>query len=489
MSGPEKALLDLALKGSLWLPQRGPQLAAYLSAADELFYGGSAGGGKSDLLLGLAFTAHRRSIIYRREFPQLRGLIDRGNEILRPIGGRALYNTQAKVWRLPDGRILELGGVQYDDDWEKHQGIPHDLKAFDEGTQFNRAIVETLSIWNRTDDPEQRTRVVMTGNPPLTVEGEWVIDDFAPWLDEAHANPARPGELRYFVRLDGVDTEVPDSTPVLHKGEYLRPRSRTFIPARVSDNAFLARTGYAESLQGLPDELRERFLGGKFKRAAGDQEYQVIPTAWVRAAMDRWREYEQRHGSTPPSALSQVGVDVAAGGDDETVFSARYGQWFAPLKVYKGVQTPDGRATAQKFMQANLSAGNVPVLVDIIGIGMDAYGRIKDIHTNTQAFNASEAATGKDSTGKLEFRNRRAEAWWGMREALHPETGDGLMLPPDDMLRRELCAPTWKLTPGGVLVESKDDIKKRLRRSTNYADAVIQARYAAQQKQFRVVTI
>jgi hypothetical protein len=40
------------------VPNVGPQTEAYFCEADELFYGGQAGGGKTDLLIGLALTAH-----------------------------------------------------------------------------------------------------------------------------------------------------------------------------------------------------------------------------------------------------------------------------------------------------------------------------------------------------------------------------------------------------------------------------------------------
>ena len=58
-------------------PNNIPQMSAYCNEADIIYYGGSAGGGKSDLLLGLALTDHKKSIIYRREYKQLRELTDR----------------------------------------------------------------------------------------------------------------------------------------------------------------------------------------------------------------------------------------------------------------------------------------------------------------------------------------------------------------------------------------------------------------------------
>ena len=62
----------LALDRRLWVPLPGPQQEAYDSPADEVFFGGAAGPGKTQLLLGLAYTRHQRSIVFRREFSQLR---------------------------------------------------------------------------------------------------------------------------------------------------------------------------------------------------------------------------------------------------------------------------------------------------------------------------------------------------------------------------------------------------------------------------------
>ena len=69
-------------------------------------------------------------------------------------------------------------------------------------------------------------------------------------------------------------------------------------------------------------------LDGDFKAGMTDSQWQVIPTAWVDAAQARWKPKE-----VLPEQDS-LGVDVARGGDDETVIAARYGRWYAPLLAY-----------------------------------------------------------------------------------------------------------------------------------------------------------
>ena len=46
------------------------------------------------------------------------------------------------------------------------------------------------------------------------------------------------------------------------------------------------------------------------------------------------------------------------------------------------------------------------------------------------------------------------------------------MLPPDTELEEDLCTPCWSMRTNGIKIESKEDIKKRIGRSPDCADAV-----------------
>src|SRR5439155_17623492 len=75
--------------------------------------------------------------------------------------------------------------------------------------------------------------------------------------------------------------------------------------------------------------------------------------------------------------------------------------------------------------------------------------------------------------------NRRAATWWALREALDPETGAGIALPPDPALVADLAMPRWRLAnragAGAIQIEAKDEIRKRLGRSPDRGDAVVMA--------------
>ena len=446
----------------IWTPTPGPQTEAYYTNADITFYGGAAGGGKTDLACGLALTTHTESIIFRRQAKQLVGINNRLKEL---IGSKGPYNGKDEIWYLEDGRTIEVGACKDVGDEEKYQGRPHSLKVFDEITHFQESQFRFLCGWLRSVKPGEPQRILCTGNPPTDSDGEWVIRFWGPWLDPKHPHPAEPGELRWYATFAGdIEKPVPNGDVLIDpaNGEEVRPKSRTFIPSRVEDNPFLMQTDYKATLQAMPEPLRSQMLKGDFQAGVGDDPWQVIPTAWVDAAMDRWTPNYR-------SDMDSMGVDVARGGIDETVIAMRHGGWYAPLIAVPGAATPNGQTGAALVLQHRRDLA--PVHVDVIGVGGSVYDHLDENRIQTLPINVSKKSYRKTAQG-LGFRNLRAELVWSLREALDPLSKSLIALPNDAELKADLCAPRFIMGPTGIQIESKDDVKKRIGRSTNKGDAL-----------------
>lgn len=413
----------------------------------------------------MAGTKHKHSIIFRRVFPSLRGLIERSRDIYDAHGR---YNGQDHLWRLKGNRLIEFGSVQYEDDKKNQQGQPRDFMVFDEAAEFTESIVRWMMAWNRTTDKRYKAQTMLTFNPPTSVEGQWIIRFFAPWIGDKPT--AKPGEILWFTADEkGKEMQVESGEPFIRNGEEFTPRSRTFFPAKVTDNPHWKGTGYISTLQGLPEPMRSQMLYGDMKAGAKDDAWQCIPSAWLRAAMDRWQPRES------PGLLTCLGVDVARGGDDATVLAPRYGSWFAELESTPGKDTPTGGDVLRLMFPHLINGGYANV--DCIGVGSAVVDLAAVQGAHAIPVNFAEASDARDRTGYFGFANKRAEAYWGIRELLDPdrplEPGEEPpMIPPDDELFTDLTAARYEPTPRGVKIEPKDAIKERIGRSPDRGDAL-----------------
>lgn len=467
----ERAALELVLAQSkpIWSPLPGPQSEAFHSEADIVGYGGAAGGGKTDLAIGLALTGHRKIGFFRQNGTELTAVIDRLTEIL---GGRDGYSGQDRIWRVLRASDaapvqIELGSFPAPGDETKYQGRPHDLLVFDEAANMRESAVRFLMGWLRSTDPTQRKRVLMCFNPPTNVAGRWVVKFFAPWLDKKHPNPAVPGEIRWFITIEKEDREVDGPEPIEHEGKLITPQSRTFIASRVTDNPHLAGTNYEAQLQSLQEPLRSLMLYGDFQAGVEDDPYQVIPTEWVEAAMARWSRRRVK------TEMHSMGVDVARGGRDKTVIARRHGMWFDEAIEYPGSECKDG-ATVAGFITAALRNG-APVHIDLLGVGAEPYGHLMRLGHQSIGVNFGDPTGGSTSEGNVRFFNLRSELWWRMREALEPNANTGIELPPDQELLGDLCTPTWELRSGRLKVQSREEIVAKIGRSPDKGTAYILA--------------
>lgn len=486
-----EATIMAATAAMKFVPSPGPQTDAYHNLADILLYGGEAGGGKSGLILGLALTAHQRSLIMRRQYTDLSGLTE---EAIKFNGTRNGFNGSIPpTLRTVDGRLIEFGAAQRPGDEENWMGRPHDFIGIDECWQMLETQVRFLMGWLRTTDPKQRTRVVLATNPPLSSEGEWLIKMFGPWLDPDHPNPAAQGELRwYIVNDEDEDVCVPGAGMWKLDGDEWRPAteeeidmknrgvnngvlismSRTFIRAKVRDNPFLANTDYAAKLDGLRLELRESLRDGNFMTSRKDDDWQVIKTSWVKAAQARWRP-----GLPEGIPMCALGADVSGGGKDPSVLAPRYDWYWPKLKEIPGKETPNGDGISGHILKHRTD--NCIVGIDMGGgYGNLPYKELKKNEIEVYAHKGNEKSTAKSNDGLYGFANKRSEIYWRLAEALDPnqQGGSQLALPPDALLLADLCAPRYtKKTQGGrevIEVEPKEDVVARLGRSPDRGDAV-----------------
>jgi hypothetical protein len=296
------------------------------------------------------------------------------------------------------------------------------------------------------------------------------LEYFGPWVDDKHPHPAKPGDLRWYAMVDGKEVERADNTPFVHNSERIQPKSRTFIPARLMDNPHLWSTGYGATLQALPEPLRSQVLYGNFSIGRQDDAWQVIPTAWIRAAQARWTP-------EPPAQtrLSAIGVDVARGGNDKTVLAPRYRSWFGPLQKYPGTATPDGPHVVGLIQKALLPNPQALVFIDVIGVGSSVVDGCRQAKVpNIVAINFAAKNPFRDRTGLLEFANLRAFAYWSLRDVLDPASKQPpVALPPDRELLSDLAAGRWTRTLQGIKMESKEEIMKRIGRSPDCGDALV----------------
>jgi hypothetical protein len=288
----------------------------------------------------------------------------------------------------------------------------------------------------------------------------------------------KEGELLWYTNIGGKDTEVDGPGPHWINGESIIAKSRTFIRAKLSDNPDLSKTNYDAVLAAMPERERLAYREGRFDASLKDKAAQIIPSAWVRAAMDRWTD-------RPPDGVPMCAmfVDCTGGGVDPMAIASRHDGWYAPIHVTPGNEIPAesaGRSAAgivvsqrrdKAIIIVDMGGGYGGPLYEHLDMNFNREGQFEPL---VRQFKGSEASIRRTSDGSVGFSNKRTEALWKFREALDPGQvgGSPIALQPDDELFAELTAPGYKLERGVYHAEPKTDVCKRLGRSTNKGDAV-----------------
>ena len=223
-----------------------------------------------------------------------------------------------------------------------------------------------------------------------------------------------------------------------------------------------------------PNDLFRVKVLGMFPKAAEDI---LIPYEWVELANRRWYELKESGFTTKKSV--RLGVDVAGMGRDNSILLPRYGSWVPEIKVHQS----GGKADHMHVVGMTtpyLADPDAKAFIDTIGEGAGVYSRLEELeYSNAYSCKFSEGTKGlSDITEPYTFANMRAYLFWAVRDWLNPKNGFNPALPPDDGLIEEATEIHWKFqSNGSIIMESKDDIKKRLKRSPDKFDALANTFY------------
>lgn len=192
-----------------------------------------------------------------------------------------------------------------------------------------------------------------------------------------------------------------------------------------------------------------------------------VPSSYVTAAQQRGP------ADIEPSGPVILGVDVARFGDDKTVFTPRQGRIVYPQTVMTKLDTMQVAARVKDFVlewNDRNNAGNIEqIAVDVIGIGAGVVDRLKEFDEL-----ASIQIVGVNSSVMLDDGrnyNVRARMWRDMKDWMDPRNGP-VSLPNDPDLQVDLTALHYAYRKSLLLIESKEDAKKRGIKSPDRADSL-----------------
>lgn len=362
--------------------------------------------------------------------PQVEAILWREIARAHRKGGLAGYTTSGSVpmWKAPSGEILGYGRKPADYDQAAFQGIHAEyvLVIVDEACGVPRQLFDAVDSLVTNDD----ARVLAIGNP----------DDPASHFAECCA----PGSGWNVLQIGAFD--MPAFT-----GEKIPDHLERQLTGRTWVEERRRRWG-----EGSP--LWTSKVLGEFPEISDDT---LISPAAVRRAQER------DLSGTALADPGRLGVDVARSGPDETVaYRKRGGQVRLEFSAHKQSTMRTAGLVHGALKRHN---GRVPANIDVIGIGAGVFDRCAELGLPVSAFNA-----GAKATSPRRYKNLRAEAYWRLREAFEEGLID--IDAEDDQLASQLCSIRYELDSAGrIVIESKEQMKKRGMPSPDRADALVMA--------------
>lgn len=356
-----------------------------------------------------------------------------------------------------------------------------------------RMLIRKLPYWMIPDGWEKVSRVGMLVNPTngATITGE------------AGDNIGRGGrksiyfgdEFAFIERSQKViaalsqntDCFIGISTPNGTNNEQYRMRSSGNFPVfsiHWSDDPRRDNDWYEKKKRELPDFVIAQEYDINYTASV---EGVLIKGQWVQAAINAHLNIK---GLDKVATYPQAGLDVAGQGNNKTVLTYRRGCVVTEVHEWQGLHVVQSAFKVDAMLREN---GIKYLVFDADGIGCDIAGILESIQGyfpyQWEPFHGSSSPTenyweAEEKTSKEKFYNARAEAYWNIRERFrktyeHTEgikeydLSELISIPNNPELIMQLSQPTVKYSSNGkLLIESKEDLKKRGLSSPDMADSL-----------------
>lgn len=233
----------MAEKRVIWQPQP-KQERALECPAFEVFFGGAAGGGKTDFLLadfldGVNYGSDHKGILFRKTYPEFEEIVARSRDLYPALG--AVYNESKSKWTFPKGATIKFRALERDADVHKYQGHAYTYVAWDELPNWSSSFCYIYMFSRCRSGTGVPCRIRATGNP------------------------GSPGHA--WVKNRFINNQVPEQL-------FKDPQTgltRCFIPSLLDDNLILMKNDpdYEKRLLLLPPHLQRALRFGDWDVFAG----------------------------------------------------------------------------------------------------------------------------------------------------------------------------------------------------------------------------
>lgn len=409
-----------------------------------LLFGGGAGGAKTFLgaflMLQYAIAYPKSQIgVFRRNLPTLkRTTLRTFNLVAESMNLKKdrdfKENRTDLTWELTNGSMIFFMDLdeRIDPDFNRVKGLELSCAFIDEA---NEIIEDGFTILKtrvgRRNQHGGKAFIYLTCNPDQN------------WVKTTFYDPWKANEL---------------------------PSDTYYLQALATDNPYLPKS-YVDDLKKLHSAWRKRFLEGDWDYA--DEDMTLFKMRYLDAAMTYPSEDTKR-------SQRRVGIDVAREGGDKSVFALLDEGIVTDLylpRISKDTTDPILVMLANE-VELYVKRKDVPwanVTIDTVGVGAGVYDILRSRGYGVRGFKAGERAA--DYT---KYFDRRSEAYCLYAEKMESGSrGISRGIKNLNDLRQDLIAHKLQVSDKLIRVESKSDMRKRLKRSPDFSDAVIIADYEA----------